>query len=208
MTTQRLKIFKVYTIVPPSTLPPDSPKPALVKLKTGRVDRRWSLAKAGFLAGARHAGRTASGWLLPAQQRRAHAQKSLTREAVYFIEELSKLKGSVVKVGQMMALWGDAFFPATITQALHALENQTAMMDWPSIHQQLMHELGSTKLCEFSVQPVAIGCASLAQVHRATHLIDEAQWCPVSFVQLKVWHDVGDCMSLILHHNLVMLHLA
>jgi predicted unusual protein kinase regulating ubiquinone biosynthesis (AarF/ABC1/UbiB family) len=177
MTTQRLKIFKVYTIVPPSKLPPNSAKPALVKLKTGRVDRRWSLAKAGLLASARHAGRNASGWLLPAQERQAHVQKSLTREAIFFIQEMSKLKGSVVKVGQMMALWGDAFFPAAVAQALHALENQTAMMDWSSIHQQLAHELGPSKLREFNVQPVPIGCASLAQVHRATHLIDNAQWC-------------------------------
>lgn len=169
--------------MPPSKLTSDHSKPApstvtaLTKLKTGRIDRRWSLAKAGLLAGARHAVRTASGWLLPTQQRQVYCQQSLTREAVYFIQELSKLKGSVVKVGQMMALWGDSFFSPEITQALHDLENQTAMMDWPSIHQQLLQELGPVKLCEFSVATVAIGCASLAQVHRATHLVDNAQWC-------------------------------
>jgi predicted unusual protein kinase regulating ubiquinone biosynthesis (AarF/ABC1/UbiB family) len=163
--------------VPPFKSPPDSAKPGLAKLKTGRLDRRWLLAKAGLLAGARHVGTAASSWLLPEQARQTRVQDSLTREAVYFIQEMSKLKGSVVKVGQMMASWGDAFFPTAVTQALHALENQTVMMDWSSIHQQLSHELGVAKLREFTIDPMPIGCASLAQVHRATRLADDAQWC-------------------------------
>lgn len=163
--------------MPPFKSPPDSAKPGLVKLKTGRLDRRWLLAKAGLLAGARHVGTAASSWLLPEQARQTRVQNSLTREAVYFIQEMSKLKGSVVKVGQMMASWGDAFFPTAVTQALHALENQTLMMDWSSIHQQLSHELGVAKLREFTIDPMPIGCASLAQVHRATRLADDAQWC-------------------------------
>ncbi len=163
--------------MPPSKTPPPSKVPPLSKLKTGRLDRHWSFAKAGLLAGARHAGRTAGSWLLPRDQRQAHRQQSLTREALYFVEELGKLKGSVVKVGQMMALWGEAFLPPVVTQALHTLESQTTAMDWPSIHQQLTQELGSAKMREFSISPSPIGAASLSQVHQATHLVDGASWC-------------------------------
>jgi L-ascorbate metabolism protein UlaG (beta-lactamase superfamily) len=43
---------------------------------------------------------------------------------------LGKLKGSVVKIGQMMAIYGEHFLPSEITAALHTLEDRTTALDW------------------------------------------------------------------------------
>lgn len=155
----------------------NKPVASMDKIKTGSIQRRWSLAKAGLMAGARHVGRSAGGWLLPAEQRKVYTQQSLTREAFYFVSELGKLKGGVVKAGQILASWGDAFFPPAVSQALHVLESQTIPLDWLTIQQQLLAELGSVRLQQFTLDPIPIGCASLAQVHRAHRIADGAQLC-------------------------------
>ncbi len=52
----------------------------------------------------------------------------MTEQANYLVSEIGKLKGSIVKIGQMMALYGEHFLPEEITQALNTLNNQTVAL--------------------------------------------------------------------------------
>lgn len=88
-------------------------------------------------------------------------------QANYLAEELGKLKGSVVKIGQMLAIYGEHILPPEITRALQTLNDDTATLSWPTMQQTLQQLLGE-KLHELDVDKVPIGTASLAQVHRAT----------------------------------------
>lgn len=54
----------------------------------------------------------------------------MSEQANYLVSEIGKLKGSIVKIGQMMALYGEHFLPEEITQALNTLNNQTVALDW------------------------------------------------------------------------------
>ena len=45
----------------------------------------------------------------------------LSREARRFARQLGELKGSYVKIGQLLALLGEHFLPAPLTRALHEL---------------------------------------------------------------------------------------
>ena len=54
----------------------------------------------------------------------------LNREAHRFARQLGELKGSYVKIGQLLALLGEHFLPAPLTKALHELEAQTEPVAW------------------------------------------------------------------------------
>ena len=154
--------------------PTDKP---IHRIKTGFFERRMELAKAGFISGSRMLTHSASNlWATP-EQRKANNQKMLKEQALYLVSELGKLKGSVVKVGQMMAMYGDYFLPKEVTDALHSLEDSTAELAWPAIQRQLRSELGQAKLDLLEIEEKPIAAASLGQVHRARRIKDGRQLC-------------------------------
>ncbi len=143
----------------------------LDKLKTSAFDRRMSLAKASLRAGSRWAS-VSAGTLFSSEADKDRLRKKVRGEqAHYLAHEMGKLKGSIVKIGQMMALYGEHFLPPEVTEALHTLNNDTMALSWSAIEEQLRAELGS-KLDELIVDQAPLGTASLAQVHRATRKSD------------------------------------
>ncbi|MEH6571016.1 MAG: AarF/UbiB family protein [Halioglobus sp.] len=98
------------------------------------------------------------------------------REAQRFVAELGRLKGTYVKIGQMLALLGEHFLPPVLTEALHELESQTEPLPWNSIAQHVRDGLGDY-YAELAIEKEAIAAASLAQVHRATIVATGEQIC-------------------------------
>lgn len=143
----------------------------LKQLKTSSMDRRLSIAKASFLAGTRWAASSASSIFSNEEDKEKKRKQATKEQAEYLVAEIGKLKGSIVKIGQMMALYGEHFLPEEITQALNTLNNQTVALDWPAIKTQLVSQLGS-KLDDLTIDHEPLGTASLAQVHRATRKSD------------------------------------
>ncbi|MEC5211119.1 putative unusual protein kinase regulating ubiquinone biosynthesis (AarF/ABC1/UbiB family) [Psychrobacter sp. PL15] len=146
---------------------PSNNKQSIDNLKTSGFERRLSIAKTSLNIGRRWAGNSVSGMFLDKKTRTARNQVFMEAQANYVAEELGKLKGSVVKIGQMLSLYGEHVLPPEITRALQTLNNDTATLTWPRIEQTLQRILGD-KLNELEIDPVPIGTASLAQVHRAT----------------------------------------
>lgn len=145
------------------------------RLKTGAFERRLSLAKAGFIAGARFAGGTAGSMFSSPEQREEKRRRVLAEQAQYLVRELGKLKGSVVKIGQMMALYGEHFLPPEITRALHQLNDDTTTLAWSSLEPVVREQLGEARFAELDISPEPLGAASLAQVHRARRKRDGAE---------------------------------
>ena len=146
---------------------PSNSKQSIDNLKTSGFERRLSIAKTSLNVGRRWAGNSVSGMFLDKKARTARNQAFMEAQAQYVADELGKLKGSVVKIGQMLALYGEHVLPREITRALQTLNDDTATLSWPKIEQTLQRILGD-KLQELSVDQTPIGTASLAQVHRAT----------------------------------------
>ena len=144
-------------------------KQSIDSLKTSGFDRRMSIAKTSLNIGRRWAGNSVSGMFLNKEARTARNQAFMEEQATYLATELGKLKGSVVKIGQMLAIYGEHILPPEITRALQTLNDDTATLSWPVIEKTLQKLLGE-KLNELEVDSVPIGTASLAQVHRATVL--------------------------------------
>lgn len=143
----------------------------LDELKTSAFDRRMSIARASLLAGTRWATANASSMFSSEDIKEKKRKQAMSEQAQYLVQEIGKLKGSIVKIGQMMALYGEHFLPPEVTAALHTLNNDTMALSWSAIEAQLRRELGS-KLDDLTVDPEPLGTASLAQVHRATRNSD------------------------------------
>ncbi|MCG8609177.1 MAG: AarF/ABC1/UbiB kinase family protein [Pseudomonadales bacterium] len=152
-------------------------KESVSRIKTGSFERRLSLTKAGLFAGTRVATHVATNMFVSKDKRKERHRKMMSKQAQFLVDELGKLKGSVVKIGQVMALYGEHFLPVEVTEALHTLEDKTVSLDWPAIHKVLERELGSHRLSELEIEEEPIGAASLGQVHRATRKHDGAQIC-------------------------------
>ncbi|MBZ2167210.1 ABC1 kinase family protein [Marinobacter sp. F4216] len=142
------------------------------RIKTGSFERRLSLTRAGLFAGTRMASHMATNWIGSKEKREEKHRAMLSNQARFLVHELGQLKGSVVKIGQVMALYGEHFLPEEVTEALHTLEDQTTSLEWPAIEKVLKDELGGDRLAELDVDPDPIGAASLGQVHRAVRRSD------------------------------------
>lgn len=147
------------------------------RIKTGSFERRLSLTKAGLFAGTRMATHVAANVFTSKDKRIEKRKKMLSKQAEFLVEELGKLKGSVVKIGQVMALYGEHFLPVEVTEALHTLEDKTTALEWEAIEKALRFELGDDKLNELEVEQEPIGAASLGQVHRARRKSDGKEIC-------------------------------
>jgi predicted unusual protein kinase regulating ubiquinone biosynthesis (AarF/ABC1/UbiB family) len=145
---------------------------SVARIKTGSFERRLSLTKAGLFAGTRVASHMATNWFGGRENREARHRAMMSSQAQMLVEELGQLKGSVVKIGQVMALYGEHFLPEEVTEALHTLEDQTTSLEWSAIERVLKDELGADRLAELEVDPEPIGAASLGQVHRARRKSD------------------------------------
>ncbi|MEM8564306.1 MAG: AarF/ABC1/UbiB kinase family protein [Pseudomonadota bacterium] len=89
------------------------------------------------------------------------------REAKRFVQELGKLKGTYVKIGQMMALFGEHFLPPVLAEAMHDLGDSTQPMAWEAVEPVFRQSLGA-RYEELDIKQDALAAASLAQVHVAT----------------------------------------
>ena len=147
------------------------------RIKTGSFERRLSLTRAGIVAGTRLAGNMAASVFASRAKRAERRRAALSEQAQYLVEELSNLKGSVVKIGQVMALYGEHFLPIEITEALHTLEDKTTALEWPVIESVLLREFGGERLSELDIEQIPIGAASLGQVHKARRRSDGAELC-------------------------------
>jgi predicted unusual protein kinase regulating ubiquinone biosynthesis (AarF/ABC1/UbiB family) len=88
------------------------------------------------------------------------------REARRFVQELGKLKGTYIKIGQMLALFGEQFLPRVLVAALRDLSDQTQPLHWDALESSVRVSLGE-RYAELDIDPQAIAAASLAQVHLA-----------------------------------------
>lgn len=133
------------------------------EIKKGGLRRRIAIGTAGARGGLGLLSSRASGLLLPKDKQKAHNDRALEREALRFVKELGELKGAYVKIGQMLALYGEHLLPRPVTDALHTLEAQTSPLEWSVISQQLSAEVSA-----LDIDQTPLAAASLSQVHRAS----------------------------------------
>jgi predicted unusual protein kinase regulating ubiquinone biosynthesis (AarF/ABC1/UbiB family) len=147
------------------------------KIQSGSLRRGLAVSLAGIRAGGAFAIDGALQKLRPGSAAEEALDSPFARrEAQRFVAELGRLKGTYVKIGQMLALLGEHFLPRVLTQALHELESHTEPLPWDSISTHVKTALGD-RFFELDIEQQAIAAASLAQVHRATIIETGEQIC-------------------------------
>ncbi len=143
-------------------------------IKKGGLSRRISIGLAGASGGIGLLKAKAGSMILPKEQQQAHNEKALDREAQKFVQRLGELKGAYVKIGQMLALYGEHILPTQVTNALHGLESSTTPLDWQAIepvfseelNQKLKDGLQDDARLKLQIDQAPIAAASLSQVHK------------------------------------------
>lgn len=142
-------------------------KKPIKRLKTGTFSRSFSLASLGMKAGARAAGHALGGLLQSEAAQNLRKKAHYLSQAAELVEELGELKGSLMKAGQMLSVYGEHFLPPEINQLLRTLQADSPPVEFESVKKSLTKQLGAEKLALLEVEEESVGAASLGQVHRA-----------------------------------------
>ncbi len=143
------------------------PKPSIERLKTGSFERNFALARLGVGAGAKIAMHSLSNVFRGEVSRSAADSTFYTQQAQVLADELGQLKGSVMKAGQMLAMFGDYFLSHEAVAVLSQLQDNTPPVAWPVVERQLKSSVGAAALKELEISETPLAAASLGQAHRA-----------------------------------------
>ncbi len=141
-------------------------KKELDKIKSSVFSRSLSLAKLTLQAGTKLAGQSLSS-ALSNESIENTKLKILSSQAQLISKELGELKGSLMKAGQMLSMYGEHFLPPEANQFLKTLQSDSPPLKWDAIYPIILSELGEEKVNELEIEKESIASASLGQVHRA-----------------------------------------
>lgn len=136
-------------------------------LATSAWGRSLSLAKLGLQAGAKAAGHAVGNVFGAAAEEKLRRQAYMVQQLGLLATELGKLKGSLMKAGQMLSVYGEHFLPPEANAVLKSLQSDSPPLEWKEIRKALVRQLGKERLALLEVDEVAYAAASLGQVHRA-----------------------------------------
>ena len=151
----------------------DPDEKTLKKLKTNPLDRNLAMAKVGVVTGTQVLGHELGNLFRSKAGKEASDRAFYTKQAEYLADELGKLKGSVMKVGQMLSLYGQYFMPPEAVNVLASLQDDTPPVDWSVVFPIVEQQLGPRRLAELDIDPTPLASASLGQVHVAIRKADQ-----------------------------------
>ena len=132
------------------------------------MSRGFSLAKLSLGASSRIAAHKLGNLISGEDASGQRLQDLLLAQVKALASELGQLKGSLMKVGQMLSMYGEHFLPPEVNSILKSLQYQSPPLQWRSIKKELVAELGADKLSELEIEHTPLASASLGQVHLAT----------------------------------------
>lgn len=142
-------------------------KGSISSLKTRPLERNFALTMLGLGAGSKIVAHSIAN-MFRGETARGDADRDFYRErAQVLADELGQLKGSVMKAGQMLSLYGQYFLPEEAVTVLSTLQDDTPPVDWRVVRPVLERGIGHNKLQELDVDETPLAAASLGQVHRA-----------------------------------------
>ncbi len=141
-------------------------------LKTRPFQRNLALTRLGVFAGTRIAAHEFANLFRGSKARQQSDRTFYKQQAERLALELGRLKGSVMKVGQMLSLYGQYFLPAEAIEVLSRLQDTAEPVSWSAIAPAVQHALGRARLAELEIEHESLASASLGQVHLARRKAD------------------------------------
>lgn len=133
-------------------------KPGISRIKSSIFERTLSVAKIGIHTGLKYAAQKTLG------QDKA---EFYSEQAQYITKELGQLKGSLMKAGQMLSMYGEYFFPPEANSILKQLQSDSPALHWAAMKPHLESLMSPELLERLDIDTVALGTASMGQVHKA-----------------------------------------
>ncbi|GIL18061.1 MAG: ABC transporter [Oligoflexia bacterium] len=143
------------------------PKKPLDEIKSKIFSRGLALAKTSLKTGSKIAAHSISTLLSDDQIKKEKWEKLILRQTEIWTEQLGELKGSLMKAGQLLSIYGEFFLPQEANEILKKLQQDSQPVRWEKMKAILNKELGPEKLNQLKIHHEAIGTASLGQVHQA-----------------------------------------
>ncbi len=147
-------------------------KPSIRRLKTRPRDRNWAMTRMGLSAGAHFAAHTMGNLFRSGDDRDERNREFFRHQAQVLADQLGELKGSVMKAGQMLSLYGQYFLPPEAVEVLSSLQDDTAPVDWSFVRPVVEQQLSAERRAELEIDERPIAAASLGQAHRARRKSD------------------------------------
>ncbi|HEY0973681.1 MAG TPA: AarF/ABC1/UbiB kinase family protein [Solimonas sp.] len=152
-------------------------KGSIRALKTRPLERSIALTRLGVGAGAKIVAHSIANVFRGEIARDSADRDFYRRQAQVLADELGQLKGSVMKAGQMLSLYGQYFLPEEAVEVLSSLQDDTPPVEWRVVAPVLERALGRSRLRELEVEETPIAAASLGQAHRARRRKDGLELC-------------------------------
>lgn len=140
---------------------------SLERIKSSVFSRSLSLAKLTIQAGASMAQHGVSTALKNKESKDENWKKLLQSQASLISSELGELKGSLMKAGQMLSMYGEHFLPPEANELLRSLQSDSPPLSWHAIEPTLKKYLSQEKIDLLEIETEAFASASMGQVHRA-----------------------------------------
>lgn len=142
-------------------------KASMSRLKTEPFERNLALTRLGLNTGGRFVAHSVANVFRNEAQREEADRSFYVERAEALAESLGQLKGSVMKAGQMLSLYGQYFLPPEAVAVLSALQDDTPAVRWSVVAPVLERALGRSRLAELEIDETPMAAASLGQAHRA-----------------------------------------
>lgn len=142
-------------------------KKKLKNIKSSVFSRSMKIAKMTFNTSAKLTGLGLKKILKSEAEQNTLWKKFLNDRAAEWSQDLGELKGSLMKAGQMLSMYGEHFLPPETNQLLKSLQSQSPPIEWPTIERIISQNLSAEQIADLEIEKDCIGSASLGQVHRA-----------------------------------------
>jgi predicted unusual protein kinase regulating ubiquinone biosynthesis (AarF/ABC1/UbiB family) len=142
-------------------------KKQLHKIKSSLFSRGLTLAKMSINTGAKIAAHGVTQALKSQSERDQGWNDFLKNQTQVLTREIGELKGSLMKAGQMLSVYGEHFFPPEVAKLLRNLHQDSPPLKWEVMEKLIVKYLGKENRSLLKIGPESIGTASLGQVHKA-----------------------------------------
>lgn len=144
----------------------DTSSDELKSIKSKLLSRGASLLSVGLKTTAKAAGLAINTALSPKEKKEEIYKEFLLDSVTALTNEMEKLKGGIMKAGQMLSIYGEHFFPKEINDVLKKLQSQSKPVSFEEMEKAIIRSLGKERYSKIKVDPVAIGSASMGQVYK------------------------------------------
>lgn len=147
------------------------------EIRSTKLGRTLALTKVSVTAGAKIAAHSIGALFMDKQEARRAKARLIEEQVDLIVDELGRLKGSLMKAGQFISMYGDYFFPPKLSKILKHLQADSPPVTWTEMEKHVRAELGDARMAQLEIDPKPYAAASLGQVHLARIRGSDRQYC-------------------------------